>query len=525
MNRLVKVIFLNLLNLFDINRILIAKKDGVKSGFESKTIVTVLAGLMYGYLLYRLFLLLNLSNHLMVLNISFLLSTILCFFSSLFTISSTVLKCDDNELLFSMPLTVNQVLFSKLFQVYLTNLIYSIVVMFIGILVYSSGVETISDTFVLMYILSTFIIPFIPIVLVTIISYIDLICKLKFRKLEYNVGKYLIIACVLLFVYLVFRNTMSGNINTIVEHIYHKLIYFYPLVLVFEKTFKSENIFFFISLLAVPSLIMYIFNMLLSNQYLSICSRLKGVGKREKFVYKKTHSLKRRGGLFRKELLYLFGNKTYLKSTVGPNLLLSTILIVVLVLMDPSKIMGTGEQLKIMNARVPSFIAMMCCFSVTTISSLSLEKRNLELIRSFPIRNSQLLFYKWLLGFALGSLFGIINATTAWIFLKLSTGVAISCYWYSIASIMFVSFTGLFLDYVFVNKNNLSDNEILKGRFLTIVPPLISIVIGIVPIFTMLTAVYYRTLLSYVLIMLIISVLEIGYMFIHKNKLEENLYS
>ena len=56
MNRLIKVIYVNMLNLFDINKIMVAKQDGVKSNLENKAIITGLIALLYGYLMYRFYL-------------------------------------------------------------------------------------------------------------------------------------------------------------------------------------------------------------------------------------------------------------------------------------------------------------------------------------------------------------------------------------------------------------------------------------------------------------------------------------
>ena len=64
MNRLIRVIFLNLLNFFDINKIIIARNNNVKSEFESKAVIAVATGLLYGYIIYRLFIKLQVVPHL-----------------------------------------------------------------------------------------------------------------------------------------------------------------------------------------------------------------------------------------------------------------------------------------------------------------------------------------------------------------------------------------------------------------------------------------------------------------------------
>ena len=52
MNKLFKLIYVNLLGLFDINKIIIAREDGVKSNLEKRVIIVALINVVYAYFLY-----------------------------------------------------------------------------------------------------------------------------------------------------------------------------------------------------------------------------------------------------------------------------------------------------------------------------------------------------------------------------------------------------------------------------------------------------------------------------------------
>ena len=525
MNRLIRVIFLNLLNFFDINKIIIARNNNVKSEFESKAVIAVATGLLYGYIIYRLFIILSPDNKIMILNISFILSTIICFVSSLMTVTPVVLKTDDSDLLFSMPLSVNQVLFAKLFQVYVKNILYTAIVMITGLLAYYSFVKEISDTFVLMYLLMSLVIPFIPLVLSTIIMYMDASCNLKYDKKLYGIIRVLVVLLFILLVMTLFVDVTGSDLNSLIGNVYLKIKNIFPLVVLFNNALVYESALNFVALLFVPSLVLVIFNMILSNKYLDICSKLKGIGKKNKFVYKKSGNYKKHFGLLRKELRYLFGTKIYLKASLGPCLLLTIVFIGALFFINPEEIMGPADKVKYFYNRIPAIIAMMSCFSVPAIASISLEKRNVEILRTLPIRTKTIMFSKWFASVLVGSVFIIINSSVAWYFFDLPKGVALACYLYSLWSLMFVSFTSLFLDYVFVDKSNMSDSEVVKGRILTIVPTIIAIIIGMVPILTILTGVYNKLLIAYCLVMIIFLIIEFVYLTINKKVLEENLYS
>ncbi len=194
MNKLFKLIMVNLLGLFDINKIKVARMDGVKSNLEKKTVMTGLIAIIYGYLIYHLFLFLNLDDKMLILNLGFIVSTILCLGMDLWIIEPIIFKNKDNEMLFSLPVTRQQILFSKLFVIYLRNLVFTGIIMLASIFSYGHFIKNISDTFIMMYILSTLIIPFIPIVISTIISYVNDYFKLKSgNNIIYKIIKLLII--------------------------------------------------------------------------------------------------------------------------------------------------------------------------------------------------------------------------------------------------------------------------------------------------------------------------------------------
>src|SRR5699024_4905151 len=115
--------------------------------------------LFYGYVIYTFFTLFNLNNYYMIINLGFVLSFFFCFISDLFIIEPILFKNSDNDMLFSLPITREQILFSKLFIVYVRNLIYTIIIMGAVLLSYLSYGAKVSDLFVLMFIISIFIIP------------------------------------------------------------------------------------------------------------------------------------------------------------------------------------------------------------------------------------------------------------------------------------------------------------------------------------------------------------------------------
>lgn len=525
MNKLIKLIWVNLLGLFDINKIKIARLDGVKSNLEKKSVITGIIAVVYGYLIYRLFIFLNISNKILILELGFIISTILCLVVNMTMVESLIFKNQDNEMLFSYPVTRYQILFSKLFVVYLRNLVFTSIVMIACILSYGHFVKEISETFILMYILGTLVIPFIPIVIATIVSYINDYYKLKSgNDISFKLFKFGLLLIFIGIISLLFKDIRTDDLNRLLGDVVDKFYYIYPLVYLFANSLVKESIIWFIGLIFIPILVIYIYQLFISNNYLRICSLLKGIKKNSSFKYKKTLNMKKVFGVIRKELLCLFNNKLYLRNSYGSMVVFSIILFIALAVFDVSTFSDFKYYDIYLNLYIPTILCLFVTISGSTISSMSLEKNNIQMIGTMPISIEKLLLSKWLVNVFIGSIFVIINGSIVWYFLDLNKWGIIFSYLVPFVALLFVSYTSLILDYRFVEKNDLDDNNIIKQRVISIIPTFLAIVISVGPFFIPVNKQYKLVLGSYVLAMILFILIERIYLLINRNKLRRNLF-
>ena len=168
MNKLLKLLYVNIVDMFDINKYRLAKENNIKTNFEGRAIIIALIAIFYIYFIYKIAFSIKLSNNYLLLSLGFIISTIICFIINLFSVESAIFKNEDNDILFSLPLSRQQILLSKLFNVYLKNIFYVALVMFPILLAVYNKTDIINDTIVLMCIVTTFIIPLVPIIISTI---------------------------------------------------------------------------------------------------------------------------------------------------------------------------------------------------------------------------------------------------------------------------------------------------------------------------------------------------------------------
>ncbi|HAB66496.1 MAG TPA: hypothetical protein DCE23_03915, partial [Firmicutes bacterium] len=267
----------------------------------------------------------------------------------------------------------------------------------------------------------------------------------------------------------------------------------------------------------------YLYYEIISTNYLRICSILKGVKKKVEFKYKKTINMKKTLGIFRKEITSLCQNKTYLISSYMPLIGFSLIIFFILRNFDISRFTNIKFFDLYFNTYLPPILATIVTFSTSSISSFSLEKDNLKMLSTMPIKLEQIIFGKLLVNLLLGTIFIIINLIITFFFLKLKKIEMLLCFLLPFIALIFINNTCLLLDLIFIEKIEKDDNVIIKQRLINLVPMFLSILIGLLPVLLPLTDRYYFTLGSYIMAMIFIIIIEIIFFKIKKKTIIEKM--
>ena len=524
MNKLLKLLYVNILGLFDINKIAVARREGVKSNLEKRSIVTGIATLLCGYIVYSVLSKLSLNNAFDYLNIGFIISTFFCFIINISLIEPIVFKNNDNDVLFSYPITKNQIVFSKLFSVYLKNIFVVLVIMlatFFAFIKFGSA----NETLVLLYLVCSLFIPFVPIILITFLAYVNDYFKVKMRKGIFFITKYGLLMIILGLLVFLLRKSNIVNVVDGVNFFIKWINTIYPLGYIFMETLSKESILFFLMYIILNVLFIYLYNSVMSNNILKICSMLQGVNKNHQFNYKKSSNMHTTWSMIRKEIHNLLNNKLYLFSSFGTSVLMLITIIIGISMVNVDTLRSIEYFEVYFNNFGPALLGTINTLNIMTISAISLEKDNMQMLRTMPISMFKILFSKWLVNVLISSVFVLIEAITIILVFKLQ-GVAIALWVIlPLVIVMFMALTGLVLDYTFVSKKEPSDNVIIKQRIIVFIPTVVSLVIGLLPLFLNMGIKKNYFSAAYVVFILVLIVMEVLYLNINKKKLLENLFN
>ena len=332
---------------------------------------------------------------------------------SFFTIIEGVYKtgallfnCKDDQLLLSLPIKKSTVLFVRIFKFYIFEVIFNSIWLLPIMIAYIRWAETINWTHYLVSIIMLFFLPVIPIVISCIVGAITSSLSSRFK---YKNAAQIIIsmAACLGIIYLSMNLeglykyiiTHSTSINDFITKIYYPAGVYADLIIKFDivKLLIFIGVNLIISTLGV---------LLLSKVYFKINSRLKKVTTSKKvkidnLVIKRNSSMI---SLIKKEFNTFFKTPVFIVNA-GFSLVLFILISIVLcikfndflpILTDQTSGFGYSKETIMNNLSLLVFILVLFTSFTTSITNsvISLEGRNINILKSLPIKTKDILLSK-----------------------------------------------------------------------------------------------------------------------------------
>ncbi len=525
MNKIIRLIYVNLVESLNINMINESKRIGAKDSSEIKLVITAVLGILFGVILYKFYDLAGafLVNKYYILVIAFIVSTLTVFFSNLVSVEDTLFRGNDVELLYSFPLTKGQIVLSKLFNIYLRNLFFICIINIPAILSFASYLK-VTDLVGLLYFLFSLTIPFIPIVITSLLSYGNAYMKARRdHKLLFGLVRVAVFALFIAIIYGAIGTVKFTAIDAYMSELFNKLSRFYPFINMFRYSLVDSNPFYIYLGLILPIYILYVFIVFLANNYIKLISILKGVNVKNQFTMGDVKNNGKLLGMIKKEIITIFYDKPYFMHTIGMEII-GTIVVLGICIVNPlARLKNVEHIVYYYNTFMPSIIACLSSLCCTTISSLSLEKDNLAMLKSMPLRFGNILFYKVLTNIVICLPFLLVNLLLISIFMETEAIVILISFIYAFFTILFVSILGITLDFVFIDNKEKDRNVIIKQRLITFIPLIVCAVIGISPFLLPVYYKYYYMIVSYAMMELVGIIICIVYLILNYKKLMNQL--
>lgn len=403
MNNILILMKANITNSWGINKLLKSKSKGDK-------VKAVLLGIAIFYaflaIVFSMFVLnmpfaqaLEQLNALDVILASSVLSTTaIGLVLSTYKMPSYLFAFKDYDLLMSLPVKPSEVLTSKMVFIYLSNLLLSVVVSVPPLVIY--GIKTSSGLFYYIFVVViTIFTPLIPISIAAILAYLLGRISSKIR----STNAFMIIGSMLLCAILIVGSPMIGQINS--KQIQGALPAFDSIsnILFWTKFYvgalKQTSIIYLAEFVGLSLLIFTVFIGVMSKGFKTINSRMTEKYRASNYkmtALKVSSPLK---ALYTKELRFYLASFIYVVNTaIGP--LMMTVFSLALVIFGKEAVAKTLE-IPMAEQFMPLVVTLVFAFCINmtfiTASSISLEGKNLWIIKSLPVEVKSILWSKVLL--------------------------------------------------------------------------------------------------------------------------------
>ncbi len=474
MSNFLRLVKTNFRNIIDFSKIFSTKNKTLFLFFILILVLVVGSQLVYIYnLLFETFIPFGLAN--MIFVFVFLIISLTLTYTNIHKINGILYKNKDNDLLFSLPLKKSEILYSRLANLYLFNLLVMLILFVPALVIYIIKVGVVLK-FLFTFFISLFFIPLVPIcislILGTIISYISS----KFEK--GNIIEMILLVLVTFFIiYINYKLGSSTNLDVfnISMSLTNTFSTIYPITHLYESAVNQGNLTSLFYFILVSATIFLIFTTLLNKYYIKL-SLIVGNKKKQKhkeLKFKTTKNLYR--NLLRKEIKRFFASSIYVvNSTFGILTLLVLSLYVYYGGVDKVLSLIGTENLEF--SKMPFFISIMVSLSCMTYASISIEGKNLWLIKSLPIKPIHIINTKILLNLLLVLPIAIISVFFLTMSLKLNAVTTVFSFLIPSLMIILAAVYGIFFNLLLPNFDWKNEIILIKQS----APAFIMLIVGMV---------------------------------------------
>ncbi|MBR4830519.1 MAG: hypothetical protein IKZ96_01980 [Bacilli bacterium] len=384
------------------------KVSSKKKGKSSIILPIILAIYLMGYIggiSFILFKELDVDgNAYVLLSVFAFIITFLTFIEGIYKTSSLIFNAKDDDLLLSLPIKRSTVIFIRIFKFYIFELLYNSVFLLPVIIAYIPFNKGSLVLYIVISLIMLLMLPIIPIALSSIIGVITtaISSRFKYKNIVEIVFTFILLACV-------FMASMSGS--KVMEYLlnnasrFNDLIvkYYYPAG-VFGKLVNNFNIIDLLIFIGINLVVYLLTILLISKVYFKINTRVKSSTKKSSNKNTIIKVRSPRSSLIKKELNTFFNTPVFIINS-GFGLILFLLLVVVMIFKpdlfllvltknNPNSGLTSDEMMKHISLIILLIMSFTSFMTSITNSVISLEGRNINILKSLPIKAKTILMSK-----------------------------------------------------------------------------------------------------------------------------------
>lgn len=315
-----------------------------------------------------------------------LTSLIILFFTMLKT-NGVIFQKNHYDMLAAMPIKPAVIVASRFLNMYVGNVVFSMLVMVPSCFVYAIYARA-SITFFIMTAISIIVLPLIPMTIATTIGSLITVITSRMRFKNFFTVVLSIAFALGIIVVSSFTGSLDSagisNLANIVEILTKRVNELYPLAPLFTSALVKGNWFAFLVFVLVSILVFALFVAATSWKFVEICSLLNDHVTKSNYQLKELEQNTPLKALYIKELKRYFSSNLYVLNTIIGYVMMVAMAVAILV-MGVDEIEKAMEMPGVVQKAMPLLMSIMCGITSTTISSISLEGKQWWIPKSLPV--------------------------------------------------------------------------------------------------------------------------------------------
>lgn len=442
-----------------------------KSGAAKQSAFYVFAAFAGGLLVFYSFLYSNImADAFEQINALYLLpglmmtaASVMTLFATVYKVKGTLFGFRDYEFLMSLPLTTRAIVVSRLFSLYLLNLVLCSLVMLPAGTVYVLR-ELPPGGFFPVYLAALLFLPMVP---VTIGAFVGLLIQLAASHFRYRNAATLIITMMLFTGVMLLSFSMPSFLNNLQDlgrSVMLSVNRVYPLALLFTDGIRGPDYAKAVGFIAISCGLFAAFALFSGRFFKKINTILNDTPGRREFTLGTIKSSRPQAALYKREM------RRYVAST---NYVLNTAVGYIMMTMAAIALLVSGREKLAMFTEIPGFsqgieraapavLAFFVLLSCTTASAVSLEGKHLWILKSLPVGVREIFLSKMAVNLSLAVPAILLNATVFAIVFRFGLLQTLMLYVLPLTSALFITAAGLVINLHYPIFDWTTDIKVIK---------------------------------------------------------------
>lgn len=322
----------------------------------------------------------------LLLAIMMAVTSIVGFFTTIYKASGVLFSFKDYDLVMSLPIKTSHVVASRVLQLYILNLFFTLMVMVPAGVVYAIKVNP-GAIYYLSFLITLVFIPLIPIIAATIIGSLISGVSSRFKGSRFIS---LILTIAVLIAAMLGSFQMNGNEQALTDmstQLADMIFKLYPLTSMYVDAVCSYQAGSFILFVGISALAFILFTSVLGSKFKAIYTGMTTTHASSKYQMKPLEAGPAFLALYKKELRRYISSSLYVMNTsVGMIMLLVLSTSLLFISSDKlGQLMEIPELSTYLGQLAPLFVSLFVTISCTSASSISLEGNNIWILKSSPV--------------------------------------------------------------------------------------------------------------------------------------------